>query len=90
MQKQGNEKVTNITGNYSLGEKNGVERRIKFCEQSNLTIGNTLFKQPIRRIYTWKSPKDIFRNQIDFVMINQRLRNSIKKVKIYPGADIYI
>ena len=87
--KVGDKKVTNITGNYGLGDKNERgERLIQFCEQNNLTIANTLFKQPIRRIYTWKSPGDIVRNQIDFIMINQRFRNSIKQAKTYPGADI--
>ena len=52
----GNVKVTNITGNYGIGEKNGRgERLIQFCEQNTLTIANTLFKQPVRRMYRWKA-----------------------------------
>jgi endonuclease/exonuclease/phosphatase family metal-dependent hydrolase len=33
------------------------------------------------------SPGDRVRNQIDFITINKRFRNSIKNVKTYPGAD---
>ena len=51
-------------------------------------IANTLFQQPKRRLYTWKSPGDIHRNQIDYILINQRYRNCITQVKTYPGADI--
>ena len=51
-------------------------------------IANTLFEQPKRRLYTWKSPGDIHRNQIDYILINQRYRNCITQVKIYPDADI--
>lgn len=46
----------------------------------------------MRRTYKWLSPADkpdkIVRNQIDYLMINERYRNSIKAVKAYPGADV--
>ena len=35
-----------------------------------------------------QSPGDIHRNQINYIMINQRHRNSVKQVRTYPGADI--
>ena len=49
---------------------------------------NTWFQQPLCRLYTWKSPGDISRNQIDYIMINQRFRNCVKQASTYPGADI--
>ena len=36
---------------------------------------------------TWKCTGDTTRNQIDYITINQRFRNSILQVKEYPGAD---
>ena len=39
-------------------------------------------------MYTWKSPGDSIRNQIDFIMVKDRFRNAIILVKTYPGADI--
>ena len=53
-----------------------------------MVIMNTWFQQPLRRLYTWKSPGDISRNQIDYIMINQRFRNCVKQARTYPGADI--
>lgn len=45
-----------------------------------------------RKLYTWKSPLDkpgkVVRNQIDYILVNQRFRNSYIAVKTYPGADI--
>lgn len=44
-------------------------------------------------MYTWKHPKDgkdgkILRNQVDYILVNRRFRNSILSTKTYPGADI--
>lgn len=43
------------------------------------------------RFYTWVSPKfneqNIIINQIDFILINERLKNLIKHVYICPVAD---
>ncbi|KAL4113824.1 hypothetical protein QTP88_017392 [Uroleucon formosanum] len=43
-------------------------------------------------LYTWKSPMDkpekVLRNQIDYILVNQRFRNSCITVKAYPEADI--
>ena len=53
-----------------------------------MTICNTFFEHENRRLYTWKSPGDRKRNQIDYIMINNRFRNSVKNTKTYPGADV--
>ena len=72
-----------------MGEKNERgEKLIEFCRARKLTITNTWFTQPNRRKYTWISPDGKTRNQIDYIMINTRLRNRVKQAKTYPGADI--
>ena len=72
-----------------MGEKNERgEKLIEFCQSRKLTITNTWFTQPNRRKYTWISPDGKTRNQIDYIMINTRFRNSVKQTKTYPGADI--
>ena len=47
---------------------------------------DTTFNQHKRRLCTWKSLGDLFRNQIDYICINQRFINSVKNCKTLPGA----
>ena len=52
-----------------------------------LVIANTVFQQHKRRLYTWTSPDDQQRNQIDYILCSQRWRSSIQSAKTRPGAD---
>ena len=52
-----------------------------------MVIGNTLFQQKKRRLYTWTSPDGQHRNQTDYILCSQRWRSSIQSTKIRPGAD---
>ena len=72
-----------------MGEKNERgDKLIEFCHARKLIITNTWFTQPNRRKYTWISPDGKTRNQIGYIMINTRFRNSVKQSKTYPCADI--
>ena len=87
--KVGDERYQNIVAMHGLGRINERgERLIEFCQEYKLIIANTWFQQPVRKIYTWKSPADISRNQKDYIMFNERFRNCLKKAKTYPGADM--
>ena len=48
---------------------------------------NTRFQQHRRRLYTWTSPDGQHRNQIDYILCNQRWRSSIQSAKTRAGAD---
>lgn len=80
-------------GPFGLGKRNERGDLLEtFAEENQLAVMNTWFKLHPRRLYTWKSPADkpgkIVRNQIDYILINRRYRNSCTYVKTYPGADI--
>ena len=77
-----------ITGNFCLRVQNDAgQRRIEFCQENTLVIGNTLFQQHKRKLYTWISPNGQYRNQIDYILYSQRWRSSIQSAKTRPGAD---
>lgn len=83
----------NLVGAFGLGERNERgDRLYTFCLEHQFVITNTYFKLPPRRLYTWRSPRDqpnsIVRNQIDYILINRRFRNSCTSAKTYPGADV--
>uniref|UniRef100_A0A0L8I0S1 Endonuclease/exonuclease/phosphatase domain-containing protein n=1 Tax=Octopus bimaculoides TaxID=37653 RepID=A0A0L8I0S1_OCTBM len=75
-------------GQHGLGEKNERgQDLVDLCITNNLVIGNTIFQHHPRRLYTWTSPGDRFRNQIDYIMIQGRWRSALKNVRTRPGAD---
>jgi exonuclease III len=79
----------NIVGPYGLGRRNQrAQMLIDFCERNGLVITDTWFKRPKRGLYTWKSPEDTSRHLLDYVLVKQRFRNSMKDVQTLPGADI--
>ena len=54
--KVGSQEIPGITGKFSLGVQNEAgQRLIEFCQENTLVIGNTLFQQHKRRLYTWTS-----------------------------------
>ena len=86
--KVGNIKEYPITGKYGIGVRNERGNRlVELCKGEELIITNTMYQHHVRNLYTWKSPGDIVRNQIDYIMINNRHTNSVLNVKTYPGAD---
>ena len=52
-----------------------------------MIVTNTWLEQHSRRNWTWECPDKSTRNQIDFILINNRLGNSVLNTKVYPGAD---
>ncbi|XP_014782067.1 craniofacial development protein 2-like [Octopus bimaculoides] len=82
--------ITNSSrvGQHGLGERNQRgQDLVDLCFTNNLDIGNIIFQHHPRRLYTWTSPGDRFRNQIDYIMIQGRWRSALKNARTRPGAD---
>ena len=86
--KVGCKKEAGTIAMWDLGGRNeSGQRLIDFCKERNLSAANAMFDQPKRRLYTWTSPNQKYRNQIDYILCRNRWRSSVIKVKIIPGAD---
>ena len=88
--KVGNATFGRVVGSCGLGERNERgEMWAEWCENNDQVVMNTWFKQHPRNLWTWRSPGDVTRNQIDYITVNSRFRNAVKQIKTFPGADIY-
>lgn len=57
--------VDGCTGTFGLGDRNKIsERLIEFCQNEEILMTNTAFKQPKKLLYTWKTPDDGHKNNI--------------------------
>ena len=64
-----------------------LEYKKKWVKENALAIANTLLQQHKRKLYTWTSPDGQHRNQIDYILCNQKWRSSIQSAKTRLGAD---
>lgn len=77
-----------VLGPYGLGDRNERgDRFIEWCEQHNQIIANTWYRHHPRHLWTWRSPGDRTRNQIDYITINSRFKRAVTQIRTYPGAD---
>ncbi|KAI5741951.1 hypothetical protein M8J77_001464 [Diaphorina citri] len=85
----GDIKEDNVTGNYGYGRRNRRgQRLIDFCKEKDFIITNTLFKQPVKRRYTWTKPGGTEHFQIDYIIVRRKHMKCVLQSKTYPGADI--
>ena len=77
-----------MVGSYGVGSRNEIKDLVvDWCRENSMVTTNTWFKNHPRRLYTWRSPGDLARNKIDYILSSKRFRNSILKCKTYPQAD---
>ena len=61
--KVGSQETLGVTGKFGLGVQNEAgQRLIEFCQENALVTENTLVQQHKRRLCTWTSPDDQYRN----------------------------
>ena len=85
--KVGDREEKKIIGKFGLGDRNdNGERLVELCQRQNLIISDTWFEQK-ESGHTWTSPDSVTKNQIDFILVQQRYRNSIKNSKSKADMD---
>ena len=86
--KLGRGREGDVVGPFGLGHRNERgDRLMEWCVENEQAVMNTYFRQPPRRTWTWMSPGDQTRNQIDYITVNKRFRNAVIAARTYPGAD---
>ena len=86
--KVGKGRHTDIVGSEGLGEMNERgEKLMEWCKQNDQIIMNIWFTKHPRKLWTWKSPDGITRNQIDYITVNRRYKNTVKDIRTHPEAD---
>lgn len=86
--KVGRGAMIRTVGAFGLGERNEAgDKLVDFASSNGLRITNTFFKQHNRRLYTWISPDGLHRNQIDYILVNNRWASTIQSAHTLPGAD---
>ena len=50
--KVGSQEIPGVTGKFGLGVQNEEQQRLKVCQENALVIGNTIFHQHKRQLYT--------------------------------------
>ena len=84
--KVGDDREPGIIGPFGLGDRNNNgERLVDFCREQNLFAANTWFEQ--KKFHTWTAPNGITENQIDFILVSRRFRNSVQNAKVRFDAD---
>jgi len=74
---------------FGLGIRNERgEKLLDFCNHYNLIAVNTIFEVPKRRRYTWTSPGDINRYQINYILVKSNFSTKISSYYSYPGAEV--
>ena len=69
-------------GKSGLGKRNSRgEKLAEFCNRRELIMTNTWFQHEKRRRCMWKSPGDVSKYQLDYILIRQRYRKSVKKAR---------
>ena len=75
-------------GKFGLSDQNerGADL-VEFCQSNNLITANTILEHHPRHLYTWTSSDKKTRNQIDYIIMDQKWKSALKNAKTRPGAD---
>ena len=83
------ESYEDMMGKYRIGNRNERgEMLLEFAKRKKLCVANTLFQGRPKKKWTWTSPNGVDKNMIDFPMVEQKWKSSVKGCRSFPSADI--
>lgn len=62
-------------------------RLIEYAIAKDLIITSTFFPRKLIHKHTWTAPNNVYKSQIDHVLINKNHRSSISNIRSHRGAD---
>lgn len=76
-------------GRFGLGQANDRGLALlQFCAINDMVVCNTLFQHKNTRRATWISPDGQTRTQIDFILVERRMKGIVKNCRVYNSADV--
>ena len=60
---------------------------VEWCTRNIFVITNTWFQHHMKDLYTWKSPGNTCRNQMNYIPITEHFQSTMTRMRIYSGAD---
>ncbi|XP_047497081.1 craniofacial development protein 2-like [Penaeus chinensis] len=86
--KVGRDKVGNVVGPFGLGVRNDRgDNLIEFAQRHKLFVANTWFEKRERARHTWTAPNSTVKNQVNYILVSTRYRNSVRNAKTRQNAD---
>ena len=74
---------------FRLGRRNVKDKMLRnFCWQHDLLVMNIWFKKRKMKLYTRKSPRGWKHYHINYILVKQRFKNSVRDKKTLPGENI--
>ena len=79
-----------IIGCYGVGKHNDIGiKLLQLCAINNLFIANTIFKHKDRRRYIWTTQKHTEIQFIDFIIMSNTLKSTLKNCRTYNSSEIW-
>ena len=86
----GNERIDGVVGGHGVpGRNESGNRLINMCMESEMMIGNSVFKKKWKYKYTWiRQERGIIteRALMDYVLIRRRMIGRLKDVHVFKGV----
>ena len=82
--------IWNCLGRHAFGNQNSNGLHLlQLCNEYNLVIGNTIFRQKNKYKGTWMHPRSKHWHMIDYIITRRRDLQDINSVKVMRGAECW-